>query len=233
MTEEILQQANTTAALTDLAAGLIMIPLFLVLLFRRTEKTVLGRLWTLEFGDLAVTFLLGYVAHYYCTGKLFYLMWIPLYAVMTESVTILCLIAVCFVTGTAPSRRTVISSQILSLLLYLPNTIVKAFFSTETIRAFVICIGIPGVIAFVFIIRAAFRRGALAEKILSLSLLPLLVVVWLQVRREGLYMKIIWYFDCDGLAHLLLIFSLCIAFFGALLSLRKEPTLAELAKTDC
>lgn len=233
MTEEILQQANTTAALTDLAAGLIMIPMFLVLLFHRTEKTVLGRLWALEFGDLAVTFLLGYIAHYYCTGKLFDLMWIPLYAVMTEAVTIWCLIATCLVTGAAPSRRTVLFSQIASLLVYLPNTIVKAFFSTENIRAFVICVGIPGVIAFGFVIRAAFRHCALAEKIIASSLLPLLVVIWLQVRRDGLYVKIIWHFDCDGLAHLLLILSLCIVFAGALLSLRKAPMPAEPAKAKC
>ena len=220
MTEELLAEVNTTCALTDLGAGLILLPMIAVIACRKVERRDEKRLWLLFFAMLAASCLLGFVAHYYCTGILFRILWVPLYAMMFESVASFFLLALYRLRGRMPRRVIVIGLHAIVLLAYLPIMILDTVFDRDMIRVFVIVAAVLGLTAFAIMIRCALRKGSVAECIVVSALFPLLAAVYFQIRRAG-FVRIIWAFDCNGISHLFIILALCLLFAGSLVALRR------------
>ena len=220
MPEELLAELNTTCALTDLGAGLILLPMIAVIACRKAEKHNEKRLWLLFFASLAASCLLGFVAHYYCTGILFRILWVPLYATMFESVASFLLLALYRLRGTMPRRIVVVGVHVAALLAYLPIMILDTVFDRDMIRVFVIVAAVFGLTGFGIMIRCAVRKGSAAERVVVSAIFPLLAAVYFQIRREC-FVRIIWAFDCNGIAHLLIILALCLLFAGSLVALRR------------
>lgn len=220
MSEELLYELNLTGALTDLFGGLMLLPMIAVIACRKTEKREEKRLWLLFFASLAASCLLGFIAHYFCTGMMFRLMWIPLYAVMFESVAAFFLLALYRFREKMPSRGIVIGLHAALLAAYLTIMILDVFFVKDMIRAFVIVAGVVGIAGFWITVRSAVRREGRADRVMLSALIPLLGALYWQIRREG-WVRIIWAFNYNGLAHLYIILALCLLFVASLIALKR------------
>ena len=221
MPEELLAEFNTTCALSDLGAGVVLLPMILITACRKTNRRAEKKLWLLLFASLAASFFLGFVTHYYCEGTLFARMWIALYAAMLESAGAFFLLSLYRLRGNMPSRRALVLFHALLLLAYLPIMILESFFFVDMIRPFVIMTGVLGLSGFGIAVRNACRAKGAADRAALAALLPLAAALYWQLRREG-WIRVVWAFDFNGITHLYIILALLCLFAASLLALRQK-----------
>ena len=85
-----------------------------------------------------------------------------------------------------------------------------------------VCFGaVLTVTGLVFIGRKSFTKNHLGEKIMLSSLIVLLPAVYFQINRTAM-IRVIWYFDCNGITHILIILGIIVLFIGDLILLKRK-----------
>lgn len=215
---DIAYELNLTCAITDLIAGVILIPMILLLCFKKTEKVLEKKLWLYFLSLLAASCFLGFITHNYCTGKLFTLMWLPLYAVMYETVNAFFILAEYLRKGKMPSKKITAILHIVCLVFWLITETMQQILNKDAIRIYAVYAVVLGLWGFVLVIKSAFKKGRICERLLFCALLPLLPAAYFQIERKT-QIRLIWMFDYNGLTHLGIILAMFLIFAASLCSL--------------
>lgn len=218
-------EVAVTQAITDLLAGLILVPMVAVLSIIPSNNQNEKKRWIRLLTFLCASCLLGYAAHYWCRSEWsFKFIWIPLYAVMFEAVNQFVLLAYLIrSSGTHPTAKESILLHILSLAVFLPTVLIWLITGTGTIKIFVIYAAIVSLIGFASLIAPALQKKNHAVRIILLALVPLLPTVYVQIKRDAVW-HCIWDFNYNGIAHLLIIAGLIILFIASVLRIRQEKS---------
>ncbi len=94
-------------------------------------------------------------------------------------------------------------------------------YNLDIIRSFTLFDTVIALISFALILIKSLKKGHIGERILFCALLPMLPAGYFQIKRNTL-VKMVWYFDHNGLTHLLVILSVLILFFAVNISLNKK-----------
>ena len=222
MNMEIARELNLTCAITDLIAGVILIPMIFLLCMKKTDKALEKKLWLYFLSLLAVSCFLGFVTHNYCTGRLFSLMWLPLYTVMFETVNAFFILARYLSSGKMPSKKEIVILHLICLAFWIVTETMEQILHVSPIRLYAAYAVIFGMWGFILVIKSAFKKGRTCEKLLLGAFILLIPAAYYQIERKT-EVRLIWMFNYDGLTHLFIIFAMFLMFFAALCSLSKKP----------
>lgn len=217
---EALKQAALTGAVTDLISGILALPAAAMLYFNRGAAKMQKNVWAMFFFLYSVSSLLGFAVHYYITDKRAVLaVWVILYLLLFETFDMF-FISALYEAGKHVTKKTFINVHLVSLICY---AVIIAFeFTGEyAIRVFAAVCGIEAIAGFFFIVKTAARHKKAEHIIMSSSLLFAFPVLYIQVKHDTL-VKLFWYFDHNGIAHILLMISVALVFSGAYLSVKKQ-----------
>ena len=219
---DIASEVNLTCAITDLIAGVILIPMIILLCLKKTEKTLEKKLWLFFLSFLAASCFLGFVTHNYCTGSVYTLMWLPLYAVLYETINAFFILARYLRSGRLPQKKELLLLHLICLVFWLITEIMEQIMKIDAIRVYAIYAVIFCLWGFLLVIGSAFKKGRSCERLLFCALIPLLPAAYFQIERKT-QVRLIWMFDCNGLTHLGIILAMFLIFAAALCSLSKKP----------
>ncbi len=216
--ENMLRQAELTGALTDLLMGIIIIPMIILLFKKQTDKKKQKRMWIYFFITLCISCFLGFTVHYFCENSnlIKRILWIPLLALLFEVFNCFYLVALSiFSDGDKPEKKDIITIHLISLTAYLVTQVLYYTYNLDIIRSFTVFDTVIALISFTLIIIKSCKKGHIGERILFCALLPMLPAGYFQIKRNTL-VKMVWYFDHNGLTHLLVILSVLILFFAVI-----------------
>ena len=215
----MLTEATLTGAVTDLAAGLLLLPLLPLLLKKESAKKREKGLWILFFGFLTAANLGGFAVHYFCrTPFALRLCWAPLYALLYGTACTFFLLAGEIRGGiSARARKWTVLGTVLLLAV---TVVIESGFGKDAILLFVGYAALPGLAAPGMLVRPAMKGNRTARGCFF-ALLPLLPAGWLQLTRNA-SVKLLWQFDHNGLTHLCVIVSELWLFTVAMRSLREK-----------
>lgn len=219
---DIAYEVNLTCAITDLIAGIILMPMIFLLCLKKTEKKTEKKLWLYFLSFLAVSCFLGFVTHNYCTGTLFRVMWLPLYTVMFETVNAFFALARYLSSGKMIPKKEAVILHLICLAFWLVTETMEQILRISAIRVYAIYAVIFGMWGFILVIKSAFKKGRMCEKLLFGAFFLLLPAAYFQIERKT-QVRLIWMFDYDGLTHLFIILAMFLMFAAALCSLSKKP----------
>lgn len=229
---QVLTQAAITGAMTDLLGAVLLLPLLWALWRLKTDRAKEKNRWLCFFALLAVSCLLGFVAHYYCRTVLSRrLIWIPLYATLFETVNAFFRLALCRSRGEEhPDKRELWLLYGIGVPVFLVTVAFDCGLGYNMIRLYALYGTVLGLWGFWLLVRRAFAPGRRCEKLLLVTILPLLPAAWFQLRRQTL-VHFIWDFDHNGLTHLFIIVSMFLLFAAAFTGLKSREE-SEKAGTD-
>lgn len=221
--EEILKQAELTGALTDLAMGVIIIPMIILLLKKKTALKLQKRWWLYFFATLCVSCFLGFTVHYFCKSEISkQIVWLPLFILLYEVFDCFFLVALSiFSDDEKPQKKHIITIHLISLTAYIITQIFIRVYNFDSIRLLTVFNTVIALIGFALILIKSFKKGHIGERVLFCALLPMLPAGYFQIKRNTL-VKMIWYFDHNGLTHLLIIASIIILFCAVNVCLDKK-----------
>ena len=216
----MLTEATLTGAVTDLAAGLLLLPLLPLLRKRDSAKKREKGLWLLFFGFLTAADLGGFAVHYFCrTPFALRLCWAPLYALLYGTACSFFLLAAEIRReGRPPERRAEMALLWGTVGLLALTVALESGFGRDAILLFVGYAALLGLAALGMLVRPAMEGNRTARGCFF-ALLPLLPAGYLQLTRNA-SVKLLWEFDHNGLTHLFVIVSELWLFAVAMRSLR-------------
>lgn len=203
--------------------GIIMIPLLLLLIRKKTENMETKKSWVIFMVLLTVSSFLGFITHYFFVRELsFKIIWIPLYALMFATVNSFYFLNLKLL-GSPKFKLNLIIISVLTLTFWLYIEYAEFIEWSNPIRVFIIYVFITALSAFGMVIYLAVKKKHSGSQILLCSLLPLLIAGFFQLKREIL-VHFIWDFNEDGLAHIFIIIGIVIIFVSAMKSLEEPET---------
>lgn len=216
-------QCEITGALTDLALGVIIIPMVLYLLSVKTEKKSQKKWWIFFFAMLDISSVLGFIVHYFCKSELSSkILWIPLFPMLYEVVNCFLLVSVSIYSdGKKPQKKGILTVHIVSLAAYIITQTAIHLYNFDSIRLLTAFNTVFALIGFALILKKSFQKGSVGERILFAALLPLLPAAFFQIKRNTA-VKIIWYFDHNGITHIFIIIGIIILFVSVVIMLKPK-----------
>lgn len=217
----LLTEAELTGALTDLLAGLIIIPLFIILCKTATERKKEKHYWICLFATLDIAFLLGYTVHYHIsdpTGQRF--VWVFLYWFMLETTVLLLSLGISALTkGAMPDKRLAKRLHLAVIPLYLSVLIPEIVTGRRKIILCVVYCTVIVITGLVLMFFAAVKHGERSAAIPPLALIPLIPASLIQMKHNAL-LHVLFDFDHNGIAHLLITAAIFVLFAGAVKRLK-------------
>ena len=209
-------EAELTGALTDLFAGAIAIPLIAVLIKTSAAKRREKKYWVSFFICLCVSFLVGFAAHYLIRSEFGQkTIWVFLYFLLIETASLFTLLGICiFTKEKKPDPNLLKIFHAAELPFWLAVVIPETFFGKNMIVPCVAVCSALGVFGFILILLSLIKHG---EKSLLLSLLSvvlLLPAAFIQLKHDS-FIHIIFDFDHNGIAHVLIAAAVIVLFIGA------------------
>ncbi len=217
----IADELRLTCAVTDLIAGVILIPMIFFVCIKKSEKALEKKLWIYFLTLLGISCFLGFVTHNYFTGRAFSLMWLPLYTVMYETVNAFFILARYLRSGKMMPKKEMVILHGICLVFWIVTQVMEQILRISPIRVYAAYAVIFGLWGFVLVIRSAYKKGKICERLLTCALIPLLPGAYFQIERKT-QIRLIWMFDYDGLTHLCIIIAMFLMFAAALSSLSKK-----------
>ena len=223
MTEFAIHEAELTGALTDLLMGIVIIPLLVVLCLTKSSERRTKTWAVIFFSALCASCFLGYLAHNVFTdGTPNTVVWSVLLPLLYEDFASFFLFAVAlFTRGNKPDTKLTVFAEAFVACALVVSLIVSPPYNDTHIRILVIAGGALALTGFVLIAVNAFRRFSIGERVMISSLILLLPAAYFQVSRKA-FIHCIWYFDCNGIAHILIMLGIIAVFVGVLVCLRRK-----------
>lgn len=223
MNEIILHECEVTGALTDLLMGVIMIPLIIIMLLRKTDKKLIQKFYISFFFVLTAACFLGYIAHYYLTdGWSNIFIWSILLPVLYEVFACFFLVSLAlFSSGKIPNKKHVLLVCTLILVPFAASFILAPPYNDTYIRILISFGGVLALTGFGLIVKTALQAGRTGEKIMLSSLLLFLPAAYFQIDRSTVIHFIFW-FNCNGITHILTILGTIILFLGMMRSIKAK-----------
>ncbi len=219
--EEALREASLTGALTDLLMGLLLLPAIGFLAWKRTALETQKKWWLRFFVVLTAACFLGFTVHYFCRDPLSSeLVWLILYPLLFE-VVVCFFLSACAIRsdGNGPAKKTVVTVHVISMAFCLIARGCYWCFQWDDIRLLTVYDLGLALAGFWMILCEGRKKHRIGERLIVLSLALLLPAAFFQIQRNTL-VRFIWYFDHNGLTHLLIIFALIVLFVGVCLCLK-------------
>lgn len=217
-------ETELTTALTDLAAGLLLLPM-IVCICRRNAADPRAKRWWIRFLVLLDgCMLIGFATHYNNARPLLYrVLWVPLFAVMFEVVTVFFLLALFL---RSDGRRPRAKEMLYLHLLSLPFFGVCVYFETirgiQAIKIYAVYAAVVSLTGIALLFRPAFTLKRRPIAWLLASLLPLLPAVYFQLDRRAQFTLFVE-FNCDSISHFFIIASEILLFIAAKKNLPLRP----------
>ncbi|MCQ2478948.1 MAG: hypothetical protein MJ091_07105, partial [Clostridia bacterium] len=210
-------------AVSDLALGLILVPIIVAVGLSKTDKKLAKRWWLYFLITLDIACILGFVAHYYCTSPISNrIIWIPLFTIMYEIFNCFFLACVAVATDDArPHKKDVVSVHLVSLACYILTHIIIGVFSADSIMVMTCFNTVLAIAGFVLLVKRSLKKGNIGERIIISSLVPLLPAAYFQIKRKG-FVHIIWDFDQNGISHIFIILGVILVFVGIYVILKRK-----------
>lgn len=223
MNDFAIHEAELTGALTDLLMGVVIVPLLIILCIRNTPQNR-TKFWSVMFfSTLCGSCFLGYLAHnVYTEGMPNFIIWSILLPLMYETFAAFFLFALALITnGAKPTPLYVILAEAYVACAFVFSLFVSPPYNGTHIKILVISGGILALTGFAAILVDSFKKGRIGERIIVASLVFLLPAAYLQFKRTA-FVRFIWCFNYNGLAHILIMLGIIAVFVGTMFSLKKR-----------
>lgn len=209
-------EAELTGALTDLFAGAVAIPLIVILIKTNAHKRKEKKYWVSFFVCLCVSFLVGFAAHYLIRSELGQkITWVFLYFLLIETTSLFALLGICIYTKEKkPDPKLLKIFHSILLPFWLAVVIPETFFGKNMIIPCVAVCSVLGVFGFILILLSLIKHGEKSLLLPLLSVVLLLPAAFVQLKHDS-FIHVVFDFDHNGIAHLLIAAAVIVLFLGA------------------